>query len=106
MRTTKSGLLAAVLLGTALATGGCANFGQESAGAAFDDATITTKVKAKFVEDHTVSALDIKVNTFEGTVQLSGFVKSAEEAERAARIARSVSGVKVVKNDIRLTQSQ
>ena len=104
MKTTKSGLLAAMLLGAALATGGCANMGQESTGAAIDDATITTKVKAKFVEDRTVSALDIKVNTFEGTVQLSGFAKSAEVAERAAQIARSVHGVKIVKNDIRLTQ--
>jgi osmotically-inducible protein OsmY len=61
-------------------------------------------VKAKFVEDKAVSALNIKVNTYEGTVQLSGFAKSAAEAERAAQIARSVNGVKMVKNDIRLTQ--
>jgi hyperosmotically inducible periplasmic protein len=61
-------------------------------------------VKAKFVEDTAVSALNIKVNTYEGTVQLSGFAKSAAEAERAAQLARSVSGVKTVKNDIRLTQ--
>lgn len=103
---TKSNLLAAVLFGTALSVGsiGCTNLGQKSAGATIDDAAITTKVKAKFVEDKTVSALNIKVNTYEGTVQLSGFAKSAEEAERAAQIARSVNGVKMVKNDIRLTQ--
>lgn len=77
---------------------------RESTAEYFDDATITTKVKAKFVEDKAVSALNIKVNTYQGTVQLSGFAKSAEEAERAAQIARSVNGVKMVKNDIRLTQ--
>jgi hyperosmotically inducible protein len=103
---TKSSLLAAALLGAALAVGsvGCTNLGQKSAGAAIDDAAITTKVKAKFVEDKTVSAMNIKVDTYKGTVQLSGFAKSAEEAEHAAQIARSVNGVKMVKNDIRLTQ--
>ena len=100
----KSSLLAAVLFGAALAAGGCTNLGEKSAGQTIDDATITTKVKAKFVDDKTVSAMNIKVNTFQGTVQLSGFAKSAEEAERAAQIARGVSGVKMVKNDIRLTQ--
>ena len=103
---TKSSLLAAALLGTALAVGsvGCTNLGQKSAGATVDDAAITTKVKAKFVEDKTVHAMNIKVDTYKGTVQLSGFAKNAEEAERAADLARSVNGVKMVKNDIRLTQ--
>ena len=100
---TKSSLLAAAIFGAALAAG-CTNLGDKSAGQAVDDAAITTKVKAKFVEDKAVSALNIKVNTYQGTVQLSGFAKSAEEAERAGQIARSVNGVKMVKNDIRLTQ--
>jgi len=100
---TKSSLLAAAIFGAALAVG-CTNLGDKSAGQAVDDAAITTKVKARFVEDKAVSALNIKVNTYQGTVQLSGFAKSAEEAERAGQIARSVNGVKMVKNDIRLTQ--
>ena len=100
---TKSSLLAAAVFGAALAVG-CTNLGDKSAGQTIDDAAITTKVKAKFVEDKAVSALNIKVNTYQGTVQLSGFAKSAEEAERAGQIARSVNGVKIVKNDIRLTQ--
>jgi hyperosmotically inducible periplasmic protein len=101
---TKSSLLAAALFGAVLAAGGCTNLGDKSAGQTIDDAAITTKVKAKFVEDKAVSAMNIKVNTYQGTVQLSGFAKSADEAERAAQIARSVNGVKMVKNDIRLTQ--
>jgi osmotically-inducible protein OsmY len=48
--------------------------------------------------------MNIHVNSYQGTVQRSGFAKSAEEAERAAQIARSENGVKMVKNDIRLTQ--
>jgi osmotically-inducible protein OsmY len=103
MKKGKAGLLAASLFGAALAVG-CTNLGEKSAGQAVDDAAITTKVKAKFVEDKAVSAMNIKVDTYKGTVQLSGFAKSQAEAERAAQIAREVNGVKMVKNDIRLTQ--
>jgi len=97
-------LFAAVLLGSAVAIGsvGCTHLGDKSAGAIVDDATITTKVKAKFVEDPVVKAMNIKVDTYQGVVQLSGFANSMNEAEKAAQIARSTSGVKSVKNDIRL----
>ena len=56
----KSSLLAAMLFGAAIAAGGCSNLGQKSAGATIDDATIITKVKAKFVEDKAVSAMNIQ----------------------------------------------
>ena len=100
---TKS-ILAATLFGSALALGsvGCTHLGDKSAGAIVDDATITTKVKAKFVEDPTVKAMNIKVDTYQGVVQLSGFANSQAEADKAAQIARATSGVKSVKNDIRL----
>jgi osmotically-inducible protein OsmY len=74
----------------------------ESAGQYVDDATITTKVKADFVSDKTVDATDIKVDTYKGVVQLSGFAKSQAEINRAVQIARSVNGVHSVKNDIAL----
>jgi hyperosmotically inducible periplasmic protein len=73
---------------------------QQSVGTYVDDATLTTRVKAKFAEDPTVSALAISVETFKGMVQLSGFAKSSEEKTMAERLARSVSGVSGVKNDI------
>jgi hyperosmotically inducible periplasmic protein len=100
---TKS-LVTAILIGSAVAMGsvGCSHMGDKSAGAMIDDTTITTKVKAKFVDDPVVKALDIKVNTYEGVVQLSGFANSLNEIDQAGRIARSTSGVKSVKNDIRL----
>ncbi len=103
---TRSSLLAAALLGAAVALGsaGCTNLGSKSAGEVIDDAAITTKVKARFVEDRTVSAMNIKVDTFKGVVQLSGFASSVAEAERAADLASRVNGVKSVKNDIRLKQ--
>ena len=100
---TKS-LFAAILLGSSIAVGavGCANFTDKSAGENLDDTTITTKVKAKFIEDPVVKALNIKVNVYKGVVQLSGFANSATEAEKAVMIARDTSGVVSVKNDIRL----
>ena len=82
---------------------GCASTStKEGTGEYVDDSVITTKVKAKFVEDKDVSALGINVETFKGNVQLSGFANSADERMRAAELARSIKGVKSVKNDIRL----
>jgi osmotically-inducible protein OsmY len=75
---------------------------KESTGEYIDDSTITTKVKAAFVSDKAVDAMDVKVETFKGTVQLSGFADSSAEIERATQIAAKVAGVKAVRNDIRL----
>jgi len=85
-----------------LLTGCAATPTKESTGEVVDDSWITTKVKAAFVDDPTVSALSIKVDTFKGVVQLSGFANSSNEISRAAEIARGIKGVKSVKNDIRL----
>ena len=57
-------------------------------------------VKAAFVKDPVVSAMDVKVDTFKGTVQLSGFVDTAEQKTRAEQIAAGVTGVAAVKNNI------
>ena len=73
---------------------------QQSVGSYIDDATLTTRVKAKFAEDRTVSAMAINVETLKGVVQLSGFARSAEERTVAERLARGVSGVVAVRNDI------
>ncbi len=75
---------------------------QESAGEIFDDTVITTKVKAAFFQDETVSSLRINVTSNQGTVQLSGFANSRLEADRAGDVARRVAGVKEVTNDILL----
>ena len=73
---------------------------QESVGAYVDDATLTTRIKAKFADDPTVSAMSISVETLKGVVQLSGFAKSVAERTTAERLARSTSGVRDVRNDI------
>ena len=77
---------------------------KESPGEYIDDAAITTKVKAAFVNDKEVKATEVKVETYKGTVQLSGFAHSSKAIERAVQLASNVPGVKSVRNDIRLKQ--
>jgi osmotically-inducible protein OsmY len=87
--------------GTATFTAGCAGTAtRESTGEYIDDATITTKVKAAFVKDPVVKALQVGVDTFKGTVQLSGFVDTSEQKARAEQVARGITGVSNVKNNI------
>lgn len=98
-----STLAVAAALGTSLLAAGCGSTPSgSSAGQAIDDTVLTTKVKAAFVKDEVVDALDIQVKTYNGTVQLSGFATSAEERNRAVELARAVEGVKEVRNDIEL----
>lgn len=73
-----------------------------NAGRAVDDSVITGKVKAALVADPTTKAHQIEVETFKGTVQLSGFVDNAEARKRAGEIAKNVDGVKDVKNSLSL----
>jgi len=72
----------------------------ESSGQYVDDSVITTKVKTALLVDPDVKSLDIGVETFKGVVQLSGFVNSAEQARKAVEIAKSVEGVRSVKNSL------
>lgn len=83
------------------ATTGCAvTRGQESVGAYVDDTAITTAVKARFVDNKTVDASSIKVETLNGTVMLSGFAKNGAEKTVAEDLTWKVNGVKSVKNEI------
>lgn len=94
-------IVTAATVTTLAVTSGCAvTRGQSTVGQYVDDATITTSVKAKLVEDKTVDAAAISVETLNGTVQLSGFAKSSAEKEQAEVLARRASGVKDVKNSI------
>jgi osmotically-inducible protein OsmY len=72
----------------------------ESLGQYVDDSVITTKVKTALLVDPDIKSLDIGVETFKGVVQLSGFVNSAEQARKAVEIAKSVEGVRSVKNSL------
>jgi osmotically-inducible protein OsmY len=81
----------------------CAGTSQKSStGEYIDDTVITTRVKAALVDDPSVSALDVSVESFKGSVQLSGFVKTAAQRERAVQIATRTPGVVKVVNSIQL----
>lgn len=90
----------AVVMSTVL---GCASTTKhEGTGEYVDDAMITTKVKSAIFNDPTLKSAEINVETFKGVVQLSGFVSSESNRLKAVDVARSVSGVTAVKNDMRL----
>lgn len=95
-------LMACAVIGTSTLAACAGSTTKESTGERVDDSMITSKVKAKFVGDKTVSARAISVETFKGTVQLSGFANSQLEIDRAGEIARGVTGVVAVKNNIQL----
>ena len=90
-----------VLAASLVALAGCAvTRGQETVGAYVDDAAITTSVKARFVDNRDVDASSIKVETLNGSVMLSGFAKNMRERDTAEVIARNVTGVRSVHNEI------
>lgn len=100
---TSLALIATVALPTAavLFTSGCASTAtSESTGEYIDDSAITAKVKTALLADKTVSGMAVKVVTFKGVVQLSGFVDTETERQQAEILAAAVSGVKSVENKI------
>ena len=82
---------------------GCASTAkQEGTGEYFDDTVITANVKAAVLNEPTLKSAEINVETFKGAVQLSGFVSSQADINKAVEVTRTVAGVKSVKNDMRL----
>jgi osmotically-inducible protein OsmY len=82
---------------------GCASTAkQEGTGEYIDDTVVTAKVKAAIFNEPTLKSAEINVETFKGVVQLSGFVNSREDVNKAVTVARQVPGVTSVKNDMRL----
>ena len=103
-------LAAALAASAALLVGGCAapdeSGSKRSAGQFTDDAAITAKVKSAIATDVGArTAAAVNVDTYRGTVQLTGFVDDQATAERAEAAAKKVSGVREVKNSIRLKSS-
>ncbi len=93
-----------LLLVLALASfvGCAATATQEGTGGYIDDSVITAKVKAAVLGEPSLKSAEINVETFKGVVQLSGFVTSQADIGKAVEVARGVTGVKSVKNDMRL----
>jgi hyperosmotically inducible protein len=72
----------------------------QSTGEAIDDHGISGRVKSALSNDAEYKYEGVDVDTFKGTVQLSGFVDTHAQKSRAASIARSIEGVKDVENNI------
>jgi osmotically-inducible protein OsmY len=99
-----SKFFSAVFLAAAMVTVvGCASTPtSEGTGEYVDDTVITTKVKSAILNEPTLKSAEINVETFKGAVQLSGFVSSKADIDKAVVVTRGVGGVKSVKNDMRL----
>lgn len=92
---------AAPFLFAGLLFAGCAGSPtRESTGEYVDDSALTAKVKTALVKDEMVKSFEIKVDTFKGVVQLSGFVDNSDQKASAERDAQGVPGVREVKNNI------
>jgi osmotically-inducible protein OsmY len=99
-----STLLIAMMLATSI---GCASSPrQSSTGEYIDDSVITTKVKTAIFNEPALKTTEINVETFKGVVQLSGFVNSQADIDKAVDVAGTVKGVTSVKNDMRLKASR
>ncbi|MDP2056334.1 MAG: BON domain-containing protein [Thiobacillus sp.] len=103
MKQLSKSLSALFLAVTLVSVVGCASTSkQEGTGEYVDDAVITTKVKAAIFNESTLKSAEINVETFKGVVQMSGFVNSQADINKAVELARSVKGVASVKNDMRV----
>jgi hyperosmotically inducible periplasmic protein len=99
VRSTLIAVTSALVLAATLP--GCAvTRGQSTVGEYVDDTSINAQVKTKLIENKDVDAGAINVDTLDGTVSLSGFAKSTTEKATAESLARSVKGVKAVKNNL------
>lgn len=74
--------------------------GKESVGAYIEDSVITAKVKGEVLKESSLKSAEINVETYKGVVQLSGFVRSRADIDKAVAVARGVKGVTSVKNDM------
>ena len=88
------------ILVVAMALGCASTKKHEGTGEYVDDTVITSKVKAAILNEPSLKSAEINVETFKGVVQLSGFVSSRAAVDTAVSVARSVGGVKSVKNDM------
>jgi osmotically-inducible protein OsmY len=97
-------LVAVVIACSAIAVGGCAHHSKSghsrTAGDVVDDSVITTRVKTELLAEKDLNSFDIKVKTQDGRVQLSGFVASQWQIDKAVLVTKSVSGVVQVQNDL------
>lgn len=97
---------ALVAVAVMLAAGCTPTRTSQTAGEMIDDSTLTAQVKTALIGDPVTKARQINVETYRGVVQLGGFVDTAAEKDRATQVARSVTGVQEVRNDLRVSSPQ
>jgi len=95
-------LFLTIVLG--ISTGCAVTNDQETVGAYIDDSVVTTSVKSKLFEEKSIDAMTITVETLNGTVMLSGFVKNISQKNIAETLAEKVKGVRSVKNQLSVKQ--
>lgn len=103
MRTSLAVIAILAVLAAPLATSACAPRQASPAGnAAFDDATISTRVKTALLNDPDIGALRIDVSTVQGVVTLSGVARTRAEEQKAVQVARKIPGVRDVKSALQV----
>ncbi|SAL30502.1 lipoprotein [Caballeronia peredens] len=99
-------IVAALALPAFALTAGCTSTSSATAGApgelANDDASLAARVKAALVADPELKSLPVSVATYRGVVQLSGYVDSEIQTQKALALTRGVPGVQSVSNDLHL----
>lgn len=75
----------------------------------FNDVIITAKIKGRFLQaklfgSQDIPITDITVSTTNGIVSLGGVVPTTKQADIAIKIAKSVTGVKVVESTIKVVR--
>ena len=99
----RSSIIVFILVALMALTLGCASTRtHEGTGEYVDDSVITTKVKAMIFDEPTLKSSEINVETFKGVVQLSGFVNSRADIDKAVAVTRKVGGVKSVAQSMRI----
>ena len=105
MKTLDSLKACAISVALLIGLAACAGDGNHrSTGQYVDDKTISAQVNAKLLADKNIKSSQIDVTTYKGVVQLSGFVESQDQAQRAIVLAQQVDGVKSVKDDMHLRE--
>ena len=89
-----------VFLGISMLTNCSVVSDRETLGEYVDDTGVTAKVKTDILNDSVLAPFQIHVETFQGTVQLSGFVETSQQAIKAEQLARKTQGVHTVKNSL------
>jgi osmotically-inducible protein OsmY len=102
----KTSALKPILISAALAlllsVAGCTSMTGQTAGQYVDDSTITSSVKAKLVADKAANFTRIDVDTTNQVVSLNGVVESSDQKTRAEQLAKQVSGVRKVDNNLQV----